>query len=70
MAANTIPIYPGTINQGKGKITGLNTARDGTGSNLITAFTAGSNGSRIENIRFKALVTTTAGMWRAWAHVC
>jgi len=67
MAANTTPIYPGLINKGKGKLTAANAARDGSGT-VVTVFTAGANGSRVEIIRVKAIVTTTAGAWRFWAY--
>ena len=44
-----------------------NTALDGTGT-LITAFTAGPNGSRLDNIMLKAAATTVAGMIRLFIH--
>lgn len=51
MAANTTPIFVLTPNTAQSRISAANTARDGSGS-LVTAFTAGSNGSRVESITF------------------
>ena len=64
MAANTIPIFTGTPNGGMGQVTTTNTARDGTGSNLVTVLTAGSFGTRVSKIRVQATGTTTAGVVR------
>ncbi len=44
-----------------------NTARDGTGT-IVTLVTAGSNGTRIDDIRITARVTTTAGAIRMFLH--
>lgn len=43
-----------------------NTARDGSGT-VATILTAGSGGTRVERIKFKATGTTTAGMLRLYA---
>jgi|SRR5690348_10619477 len=51
MAANTAPIFTLTPNCAVSQITAANTARDGSGS-LVTAFTAGTNGSLISQITF------------------
>jgi len=51
MAANTSPIFTLTPNCAVSFITAANTARDGSGS-LVTAFTAGSNGSLVSQITF------------------
>lgn len=48
-------------------ISTANTARDGTGT-IGTVFTAGSAGSRIEDITIKAQGTVTAGMIRLFIH--
>lgn len=48
-------------------ISTANTARDGTGT-LGTVFTAGSSGSRIDDIVIEATATTTAGMVRLFLH--
>ncbi|MCK9370524.1 hypothetical protein M0R04_11490 [Candidatus Dojkabacteria bacterium] len=64
MAANTSPIYSlvGNITVGKTVAT-ANTAKDGTGT-VLTIFTAGANGSRVEKVRFKALGTNVATVAR------
>jgi hypothetical protein len=50
-----------------GVISTANTNRDGTGTGPATAiFTAGSSGSKVEEIRVKARGTTTAGMVRLY----
>lgn len=51
MAANTAPIFTLTPNCAVSFITAANTARDGSGT-LVTAFTAGTNGSLISQITF------------------
>lgn len=51
MAANTAPIFTLTPNAATSTIAAANTARDGSGS-LVTAFTAGANGSRVDFIVF------------------
>lgn len=49
------------------QISTANTARDGTGT-LATVFTAGTSGSRIDDVHIVALATTTAGMIRLFLH--
>lgn len=51
MAANTTPIFGKTPKQAFAIIAAANTARDGSGS-LVTLFTAGADGSRIDFITF------------------
>lgn len=51
MAANTTPIFTIVPNCTGSTITSANTARDGSGA-LITAFTAGTNGSFINKVTF------------------
>lgn len=51
MAANTTPIFLKTISTGIGKLNTANTAKDGTGT-IVTLFTAGTEGGRIEKIIF------------------
>jgi hypothetical protein len=51
MPANTSPIFTWVPNCQVSTITAANTARDGSGS-LVTAFTAGSNGSLLSTITF------------------
>lgn len=59
MPANTDPIFPLTPNIGWGTVATANTAKDGTGT-VVTIFTAGSNGSRVDRVRYKAMGTNTA----------
>lgn len=64
MPANTTPIFPLTPNtpiQTAGAITAANTNQDGTGT-LVTVFTAGANGSRIDRLRCKATGTNVASL--------
>jgi hypothetical protein len=55
--------YTGNPKNTSGQVTAANTLRDGSGT-LVTLFTAGSNGARIESILIQSIVTTTAGMIR------
>jgi hypothetical protein len=52
---------------GAATVSTANTNRDGSGT-VVTVFTAGSNGTRIDRIRVQATVTTTAGMVRLFLH--
>ena len=68
MAQNTIPIFVGTprlsyANSG----VNANTAFDGTGT-VVTVFTAGSNGSKVESIRLWHLGTNVAGIVRIFVN--
>lgn len=64
MAANTSPIFVATP-KSSFVSTGVNanTALDGTGT-VATAFTAGSNGSRIETVQLEHLGTNVATVVR------
>jgi|SRR6185369_1368636 len=56
MAANTAPIFPLTPNIGgigNAALLTANTAADGTGT-VSTVFTAGTNGSWVQKVRFRA----------------
>lgn len=68
MPANTSPIYPLTPVLGLSGGTNLGTSRitdyDGTGANNVLFYTAGSNGSRVESIRFKARGTNAVSVAR------
>lgn len=64
MAANTTPVFPLTGNVGFGKIITANTGTDGTGSNVVAIFTAGTNGSRVDAINFWHLGTNVATVAR------
>lgn len=59
MAANTAPIFTLTPNCPVVAVAAANTARDGSGS-LVTLFTAGADGSRIESITFTSAQATAA----------
>lgn len=57
MPANTSPIFTLTPNAATSTIAAANTARDGSGA-LVTAFTAGANGSRVDFITFTSSQAT------------
>lgn len=59
MPANTTPIFTLTPNCPVVEIAAANAARDGSGT-LVTLFTAGVNGSRIESITFTSAQATAA----------
>ena len=68
MAANTTPIFPVTPNVGFGTLgaTGV-TGTDGTSASNILLFTAGTNGSRIEEITIRYTgATGGATVCRFW----
>ena len=65
MAAN--PIFPDTPIAAVAQVTTAETALDGTG-NVVTVWTPGADGGRIEYIRVKALVATSSGMIRLFIH--
>ena len=67
MAANTVPIYSlgGQINWGPTLLQTANTAMDGTGT-VLTIFTAGANGGRVDRIRAKATGTNVATVLRVF----
>lgn len=59
MPANTTPIFTLTPKAATANIAAANTARDGSGT-LVTLFTAGANGSRIDFITFTSSQATPA----------
>lgn len=63
MTANTQPIFPLTPKVSWGTVTTANTAKDGTGT-VVTVFTAGADGSRIDQIKVRALGTNVATVIR------
>ena len=63
MPANTTPIFPLTPKITWGTVSTANTAKDGTGT-VVTVFTGGTNGSRIDQIKVRALGTNTATVLR------
>lgn len=67
MAANTSPLFTLAPKIGVAQISTANTARDGTGT-MGTVITGATNGTRINRVDIKAIVTTTAGMIRLFIH--
>ncbi len=61
------PVFAATPRCAVGALSAANTNRDGTGT-IVTVFTAGSSGSKIEEVRITPAVTTTAGMVRLYLH--
>lgn len=59
--------YAATPATAVAQVTTANTARDGTGT-IVTVETAGTNGTRIDDITVTAVGTTTAGMVRLFLH--
>jgi hypothetical protein len=59
MAANITPIFTLTPEAVTANIAAANTARDGSGT-LVSLFTAGTNGSRIDFITFTSSQATAA----------
>lgn len=64
---NTTPIFPLTQNVSWGTLTTANTAKDGTGT-VATLFTAGANGSKIDQIKVRALGTNVATVLRLFVN--
>ena len=63
MAANLNPIFPITPKVEFGTVATANTAKDGTGT-VVTVFTAGTNGAKIDQIKVRALGTNVATVLR------
>jgi len=59
MPANTSPIFTLTPKAATANIAAANTARDGSGA-LVTLFTSGANGSRVDFITFTSSQATAA----------
>lgn len=57
--------YAATPVSGLAQVSVANAGRDGSGT-LVTIVTGGASGTRIDDITFKAAVTTTAGMVRLY----
>jgi len=60
---NLQPIFPLTQNVSFGSVATANTAKDGTGT-VVTVFTAGANGAKIDQIKVRALGTNVATVLR------
>lgn len=67
MPANVQPIFPLTPNVAWGVIDTANTAKDGTGT-VVTIFTAGANGARVDKLRYKAKGTNVATALRVFVN--
>lgn len=63
----TAPAYAATPRHAVGALSAANTNRDGTGT-VVTVFTAGASGSRIDKVRVVAKATTTAGVVRLFIY--
>ncbi len=63
MAAGTTPIFPAAVICGFVQSTAANTNRDGTGT-VYDLYTGTANGDKIDEVRSKFQVTTTAGTVR------
>ena len=59
MAANTTPIFTLTPEVVTAEIAAANTARDGSGT-LVTLVTAGTDGTRVERIKFSSAQASPA----------
>lgn len=59
MPVNTSPVFTLTPKVGTASVSAANTASDGSGV-LVTLFTAGANGSRVERIRYANAQVTPA----------
>jgi len=67
MPANTSPIFPLTPNVAWGTVATANTAKDGTGT-VVTVFTAGANGARLDYLKVRALGTNVATVIRVFVN--
>mgnify|MGYP007002350095 FL=1 len=63
MPANINPIYPLTPKVSWGQIATANVAKDGTGT-VVTVFTAGANGARVDYLKVRAKGTNVATVLR------
>lgn len=59
--------YAATPKSALAQLSAANTLRDGTGT-IVTVLTAGTSGSRVDDIVITATGTTTAGMVRLFLH--
>jgi len=65
MSANNLPVIPLTPNIGTATLTTQNQNLNGTGT-LVTVFTAGANGSRLDQIKAEHLGTNVATVLRVF----
>lgn len=59
--------YAATPRTAVAQLSAANTNRDGTGT-IVTVFTAGASGSRVDDLLITATATTTAGVVRLYIH--
>lgn len=59
--------YAATPKSALAQLSAANTGRDGTGT-IVTVLSAGTSGSRVDDILIAATGTTTAGMVRLFLH--
>jgi hypothetical protein len=67
MAANVQPIFPAVPNINWGTVSSANTAKDGSGT-VVTVFTAGVNGARVDAIKVRPLGTNVATVLRIFVN--
>jgi len=67
MAASKEPSFASVPKAGQAQIATANAGRDGTGT-VGTVWTAGAEGSKIEQVTVQATGTTTTGMIRFFLH--
>lgn len=65
MAVTNYPIFVQAPKHAVVQVSTANTNRDGTGT-IATVITGGTNATRIQKIRAKAIATSTAGMVRIY----
>lgn len=63
----TAPVFATVPHVEMSQVTTANTNRDGTGT-VVTCFTSGASGSRVERIRIKAVGNSTAQMLRFYLY--
>lgn len=68
MAANTQPIFPITPKVGGGKVITADTSYENPVTYPVTLFTAGENGSRIDQIKARALGDNVATVLRLFVY--
>ena len=68
MAANTQPIFPVSPNVSGGKVITADTSYETPTTNPVTVFTAGTNGSRIDEIKVRALGDNVATVLRLFVY--
>ena len=67
MAANTSPVFTLTAVCAMGTVSTANTGRDGSGT-VVTIWTPGADGGRLDYVRVQATGTTTVGVVRLFVY--